>query len=173
MYRYLSWVFVAVLVLASSCAPVTPSQTSPNITESVVKTPDSAQSVVPTPIPTVPTPTVSPDGANVVGLLTIRDPTSMTPEENGLYLVPIPPSEENVSFAVPTIDEETAIQAQVDARTGEFIFTAVPAGFYVLVARSDTGLQTSLRYLETGQIVSFDVAELDYGQVIDLGRLVL
>jgi hypothetical protein len=95
------------------------------------------------------------------------DPTTFAPEEDGLYLVPI----SNQGMVVPSVDPETSIQANIDETDGSFQFSDVPEGLYGLVAVSDSGLQISVRKLDSGEIQIVSVEEEDLGDTIDLGRL--
>lgn len=119
-----------------------------------------------------PTAAATPDEDSVAiqGVLTLMDPTSFAPEENGLYLVPVG-AEEGRTMVAPSVNLETSIQASVDETDGRFRFTEVPTGVYALMAVSDSGMELSVRKLEAGETAIISVEEDELGQTIDLGKL--
>lgn len=171
---------VGLALVAAACGEAQPDL--PDATVSVLPTPDEsisvlptphAQSVLPTPEGGVEVPTPPEDAVTVYGQLLLMDPTSVAPEEDGLYLVPIEAEgdEEGVSFAVPRIDDVDSVLAVIDEVTGRFYFEEVAAGMYALVARTDTGMQVAIRDFDDGNIVYVTVNEADVGTFIDMGRL--
>jgi hypothetical protein len=170
-YMRLILLFSAIMLLIAGCSgpseegidEITVHQggdSPPPTPTSVVPPVDSAsESSIPTP---------SADIATIYGRLMLLDPTVLSPQEDGLYLVPID-SESEQMMVVPVIVEGEAIQAQIDETTGDFVFTDVEAGHYVLMAMLDTGQERVVHRLGTNEHVLPVVTEEDLGGAIDLG----
>jgi hypothetical protein len=168
------FILFTVLVLVAACG-------TGEMTPEVVSTPAS-----PLPAPTatlsaldspLPTPTRGPSSegrAAVRGVLHLTNPESTMPQEQGIYLVPIDTDTgggEGAMMVFPALDPETALQAEVDEISGEFFFDDLELGLYALVALTRTGMQLSIRKLDTGEAQIIMVKESDVGQLIDLGHL--
>lgn len=116
-------------------------------------------SVVPTPMA---------DAATIYGQLMLLDPTVIAPQEDGLYLVPVDADSDQM-MVVPMVVEGEALQAQVDETTGNFVFTNVDVGHYILVAIIETGQERTVHRLGTNEAILPVVDEEDLGKAIDLG----
>jgi hypothetical protein len=149
----------------SPLSPADPTPTNPPTAASPIATVRHS----PIASPQASTPPGDQDAAVLRGMLTLMDPTTFAPEEDGLYLVPI--DEAAGGMAVPSLDPETAIQAEVDETDGSFQFSDVKIGLYGLVTVSDSGVQLSVRRLDSGQTVILSIEEDDIGKTVDLGRL--
>ena len=167
------------LIIVATSALISCGRTSPDLEAPSISDTATVPSEAISPVATVPpdsvvspqaTPTVVVDDgfASVRGVLTLMDPTTFAPQEDGLYLVPI---DEAGGMTVPSVDPETSIQAVVDEVDGSFYFGEVPVGLYALMAVSDSGLRLSVRSLESGQTTFVSVDAADLGGNIDLGRL--
>jgi hypothetical protein len=156
------------LLQEASPLPSSGTATSSSVASSPIAT-DAPNSSVTSPQPT---PAATPDGDSVViqGVLTLMDPTTFAPEEDGLYLVPVEADEESV-MAMPSVNPETSIRARIDETDGSFQFTDIPTGVYAVKVVSEDGLELSVRRLESGETAIISVEKEELGQTIDLGRL--
>lgn len=107
------------------------------------------------------------------GMLVVLDPLSIIPApDDAIFLVELDP---NVPVStIPTFDEDDDLpRADVDERTGEFVFTNVKPGRYAVVVVTRGGTQIPSRKMEDGSYGIFDVTEENQDQVIELGTLTL
>jgi hypothetical protein len=164
---------LVLLISVAACGPKTegpPSDSPLAAPDSPLPAPTATLSAMDSPLPT-PTRGPSTEGhAAVLGLLTLTNPESAAPQDDGIYLVEIDP---DAGMVLPAIDPENSLQAEVDEVTGQFFFDDVEAGLYSLVALTLSNMQLSIRRMDTGEPQTVMIGEEDLGQVIDLGRLVL
>lgn len=107
------------------------------------------------------------------GLLVVRDPTSMLPApDDAVYLVPVGGEGQGVT-GIPQFTPGEVPQAEVDERTGEFVFVNIEPGKYAVVVITVGGAQIPTRRMDDGNysIITFEDDEID--QVVELGSLSL
>jgi len=107
------------------------------------------------------------------GLIVVRDPLSMLPApDDAVYLVPVGAEGQGVS-GIPQFTVGEVPQADVDERTGEFVFVNIEPGKYAIVVVTKGGAQIPTRSMEDGSysIITFTAAEID--QFVELGSLSL
>lgn len=107
------------------------------------------------------------------GLLVVRDPISMVPApDDAIYLVPVGAEGQGVT-GIPQFTVGEVPQADVDERTGEFVFVNIEPGKYAIVVMTKGGAQIPTRSMEDGSysIITFTAADVD--QTVELGNLSL
>lgn len=107
------------------------------------------------------------------GLLVVRDPLTIVPgPDDAIYLVPMDSDGEGVT-GIPQFTVGEVPQAEVDERTGEFVFIDVEPGNYAVVVLTKSGSQIPTRIMDDGtySIFTFTVEQQD--QTIELGNLSL
>jgi hypothetical protein len=117
--------------------------------------------------------TSEPGYATLFGRLIVLDPRAIVPApDDAIYLVELDP--DAPISTIPMFEEGDDIpQADVDERTGEFVFVNVEAGRYAVVAVTMGGTQFPTRMWEDGSYAIFDITEEDMDQEVDLGDLTL
>ncbi|MCJ7536482.1 MAG: hypothetical protein MUO57_13205 [Anaerolineales bacterium] len=159
------------LLVAAGCQPAT---TSTEIVENVLNE-------SPTAAPVQSSPTIEPYEFAVSesgyitlhGLLVVRDPISLLPApDDAIHLVPVGAEGQGVS-GIPQFTVGEVPQADVDERTGEFVFVNIEPGKYAVVVVTKGGAQIPTRSMEDGaySIMTFTAAEVD--QTVELGSLSL
>jgi len=114
--------------------------------------------------------TSEPNLVTLKGRLLITNPMGLLPDENdGIFLVPLSEDQGNIS-GIPEFKVGEVPQADVDERVGDFVFTNIEPGQYVLMGLTDGGSQMPASH-DDGSIVVITVAETARNQVIDLGAL--
>jgi hypothetical protein len=99
----------------------------------------------------------------------VLDPISLVPaEDDAIYLVPIPDA--GIS-TVPEFEDGTVPQAEVDERTGEFLFTNVQPGQYAVVVVTRGGAQIPARFFNADGYAIFDVDASQSDTLVELGNL--
>jgi hypothetical protein len=107
--------------------------------------------------------------ATVEGMLVVMDPTSIVPApDDAIHLVPI--EGEGVT-SIPQFKVGEVPQADVDERTGDFMFTNIKPGQYAVVTRTRGGAQIPTHFMETGSLAIFTVKDSDINQTVNLGKL--
>ena len=107
------------------------------------------------------------------GLLVVRDPTSMLPApDDAVYLVPVGGEGQGVS-SIPQFTPGEVPQAEVDERTGEFVFINIEPGKYAIVAVTVGGAQIPTRKMDDGNYAIITFVEDEIDQVVELGSLSL
>ena len=107
------------------------------------------------------------------GLLVVRDPLTILPgPDDAIFLVPMDSEGEGVT-AIPQFKVGEVPQADVDERTGEFVFIDIDPGRYAVVVLTKGGSQIPTRNMDDGiySIITFTVEQ--QGQSIELGNLSL
>lgn len=107
------------------------------------------------------------------GLLVVRDPLTILPgPDDAIYLVPMDSEGEGVT-GIPQFTVGEVPQADVDERTGEFVFIDIEPGKYAVVVLTKSGSQIPTRKMDDGtySIFTFTVEQQD--QTIELGSLSL
>ena len=107
------------------------------------------------------------------GLLVVRDPTSILPgPDDAIFLVPMDAEGEGVT-GIPQFTVGEVPQADVDERTGEFVFVDIQPGKYAVVVVTQGGSQIPTRLMEDGSFSIFTFTEEQQDQVVELGSLSL
>jgi hypothetical protein len=103
------------------------------------------------------------------GLMLVKDPINAMPaEDNAIYLVPLP--SDQMVISVPSIPSDNAIQARVDNKTGEFVFSKISPGKYVIIVLTIYGGQIPAK-MENGSMAVIDVQESDLNKTVELNNL--
>ena len=101
--------------------------------------------------------------ATLHGTLVVLDPTLLPAHDDAIYLVPI--SQDNAPVSViPSFTKGQVPQADVDERTGEFMFTGINPGRYVVMVVTEGGGQLAARTMDQARnlvVVTVDNASLD------------
>jgi hypothetical protein len=109
----------------------------------------------------------------VHGLLVVRDPTSILPgPDDAVFLVPMDAEGAGVT-GIPQFTVGEVPQADVDERTGEFVFVDIQPGKYAVVVMTVGGSQIPTRLMEDGSFSIFTFTEEQLDQVVELGSLSL
>lgn len=159
------------LLIAAGCQPAA---TSTDIVENVVNEPPTAAPIQSN--PTMEAYVFAESDAGYItlhGLVVVRDPTSMLPApDDAIFLVPVGAEGQGVA-GIPQFTVGEVPQADVDERTGEFVFVNIEPGKYAIVVMTKGGAQIPTRSMEDGSysIITFTVAEVD--QIVELGSLSL
>jgi len=107
------------------------------------------------------------------GMLVVRDPLTILPgPDDAIFLVPMDSEGEGVT-GIPQFTVGEVPQADVDERTGEFVFIDVSPGKYAVVVLTKGESQIPTRNMDDGtySIFTFTVEQQD--QTIELGNLSL
>ncbi len=110
-----------------------------------------------------------PGTATIHGLLLVMDPDQSIPDPNdGLFLVPLPESEGVVML--PTFVVGEVPQADVNEVTGEFVFTDITPGRYVMMVLTIHQAQIPVRTAD-GSFAIYTISEDDLDTVIEVQNL--
>lgn len=116
--------------------------------------------------------TSQPGTITVHGILYVVSPMSILPApDDALFLVPIP-TDQSIS-SVPNFAPGTVPQAEVDERTGEFVFTDIQPGQYTIVAITTGGAQIPVRFMDTATyaVISLEASQID--TIVEVNDLTL
>jgi len=115
--------------------------------------------------------TSKPGTVTLHGELVVKDPDNVMPALNdGIYLVPLPTDQ--MVITVPPISFGEVPQADVYERTGEFVFTDIQIGKYIVIVLTVYNGQIPAR-TEDGNLAVIDVKESDRDQTIELNYLMV
>lgn len=107
----------------------------------------------------------------VHGLLFVADPDQGMPDSNdAIFLVPLPESE-GVTM-MPNFEIGSVPQADVDERTGEFVFTDIEPGQYIVMVYTIHNSKIPAR-TEAGSFAIIRVEESDRDQIIEVNYLLV
>ena len=113
--------------------------------------------------------TSKPGMVTLHGKLLVMDPDNAMPASNdAIYLVPL--SADQQIIMVESIPFDEALQADVNERTGEFIFTDVQPGKYIVMIVTIYDGQMPVR-TQDGKFAVIDVKDSDRDQTIELNYL--
>lgn len=116
--------------------------------------------------------TSEPDTITIHGRLIVLDPMSILPNpDDALYLVPMDPAAGITT--IPQFEVGTVPQAEVDERTGEFVFTNIQPGTWAVVVMTKGGAQFPARNYQTKDYVILTIEESQRDSLIELGDLSL
>jgi hypothetical protein len=117
--------------------------------------------------------TSQPGTATLHGILVVLDPSMAPAHDDAIYLVPIDQDSPGVS-AIPQFTKGEVPQADVDERTGEFMFTDIKAGRYVVVVVTMGGAQIPVRTMdESRNLVVVKVDETFPDKITEIGTMSL
>jgi hypothetical protein len=103
----------------------------------------------------------------IKGYLVVFDPSTTLPDPNdAIFLVPMPEDAGVVTIPPFTVGEVP--QAEVDERTGNFVFTNIEPGQYAVVVLTMGQAQMPARYVDDGSLAIIKFSEADRDQVIKL-----
>jgi hypothetical protein len=103
------------------------------------------------------------------GVLLVRDPDNAMPAaDNAIYLVPLPPDQMVVS--VPAIPTDKPIQARVNNKNGDFVFTNIEPGKYIVMVLTISNGQIPA-HTKDGALAVINVQETDRNTTIQLDYL--
>lgn len=116
--------------------------------------------------------TSEPKTATLHGVLLVTDPILALPDANdGLFLVPLSNNEGIVTIPPFTVGEVP--QADVDEITGEFNFTNIKPGRYVIVVLTSSGTQIPAKFSGEGGFAIIEVKDSDLDKTMELDNLQL
>ena len=116
--------------------------------------------------------TPQPGTITLHGMLYVLSPMSILPaSDDAIYLVPVP-IDQPIS-GVPEFTPGTVPQADVDERTGEFVFTNIQPGQYAVVTITSGGAQIPVRFMDTATyaILTLDASQID--TIVEVSDLTL
>jgi hypothetical protein len=115
--------------------------------------------------------TSEPGKATLHGTLIITDPTLVLAKSNPVYLVPLDENNPLLS-SIPPFTPGDVPQAEVDQSTGEFMFTNIDDGFYVVVVMTAGDAQIPPRTLGENRNFGFiKVNSGDMDKTTEIGTL--
>ena len=117
--------------------------------------------------------TSQPGTATLHGNLIVLDPSTIPANDDAIYLVPMDQNGPGV-LTIPQFTKGEVPQADVDERTGEFMFTDIKVGRYVVVAVTVGGAQIPARTMDGSRnlvIVKVDETYLD--KITEIGKMSL
>jgi hypothetical protein len=168
------------LFVLTGCRPANVSSPTPNPIPSKVPTP------IPSSTPSANSPnaqpanqlqeepykfkTSDPGFATLEGLLLVMDPLLALPDANdAIFLVPLDSNEGVVTIPQFVVGEVP--QADVDERTGDFRFTNIKPGRYVVVVLTTGGTQIPVHFDGSGSLAIIKIEEPDIDTTIKLDNL--
>ena len=117
--------------------------------------------------------TSQPGTATLHGNLVVLSPSTLPAQNDAIYLVPIGQGSPSVS-GIPQFTEGEVPQADVDERTGEFMFTDIKADRYVVVVVTMGGAQIPARVMdESRNLVVVKVDETFLDKITEIGTMSL
>lgn len=115
--------------------------------------------------------TPEPGKASVHGELLVLDPNLMVPDPNdGIFLVSLSGGDVDIS-TIPFFNVGEVPQAEVDERTGEYMFTDIEPGQYAVVVLTRGGAQVPARFFQDGTLAIIEIKQSDRNQLIELDYL--
>lgn len=166
---FLAWIGVLLVGLLSSCgfSHNADSSASPEIIEIQVTAPAIQPTLEPYDFATS-----EPNFATLHGRLIVLDPLSILPgDDDAIFLVAL--DADAPVTTIPSFEEGSVPQADVDERTGEFVFINIPPGRYAVVAVTMNGTQIPVRKMDDQSLAIFDITESDMNQKVELGDVTL
>jgi hypothetical protein len=166
----ISFLILLVVGFLSACrSSTTPDDTQHNPSVEVVDVQVTvSSSPAPTSAPYV-FKTSAPGTSTIHGVLIVSNPWTSVPKDDGLYLAPFEDQDINVT-TLPLFVEDEVPQAEVDESTGEFVFTNIKPGRYVLAVVSSSGAQAPASRSDGGLVI-INVTDADINKVVDAGTV--
>lgn len=114
------------------------------------------------------------DGGKVTlrGKFVLQSPMGLTPDSNdAIFLVPLEFGDSTIG-SIPSFEKGTVPQAEVDERTGDFVFTNIEPGKYAIVILTKDGIQIPAKYFGGKEgLVIFDVSQDDKDKTKEIGNI--
>ena len=105
------------------------------------------------------------------GYLLVFDPSTTLPDPNdAIFLVPLSGGDDSV-IAIPPFTVGEVPQADVDERTGDFVFTNIQPGQYAIVVLTMGQAQVPARFIDSGSFAIINISETDIDHTIKLEYL--
>ena len=105
------------------------------------------------------------------GYLLVFDPATTLPDPNdAIFLVPLSGGDDGV-VTIPPFTVGEVPQADVDERTGDFVFTNIQPGRYAIVVLTMGQAQLSARFVDSGSFAILNVTEADIDHTIKLENI--
>jgi len=99
--------------------------------------------------------------------VTLPDPN------DAIFMVPIPGSDQGGASSIPSFTVGEVPQAEVDERTGDFVFTNLDPGQYAIVVLTTGRAQIPTRFNKNGNLAIINLQETDRDHTIELENLCL
>lgn len=115
--------------------------------------------------------TSRPNTATIHGILLIYNPHITRPVEDGLFLVPFAEDASGGAMGLPQFTVGEVPQAEIDERTGEFYFTNILPGRYMVMVLTTGKAQVPVLNFNDDSFVVIIVDETDMGQTIELNYI--
>jgi len=166
MMRWNFAFFLCICLLLSACqgAP-TPSLVVVSTVE-VIKQSQSIPTLIPYHFRTS-----TPGTVTLHGQLTVMDPLTFMPDANdAIFLAPLQGGSSDVT-TIPSFKVGEVPQADVDESTGEFTFTDIQPGRYLLMVLTKGGSEMPARWLDQDSLAIINVDESEKGKTIELNHL--
>ncbi len=164
MLKKVMTLFFALLTLPLFLTACNATSSSKDVTITGIKVTVRA----PQPTATYPFKTSKSGTTTVQGSLLVLSPEVALPDENdAVFLVPLDTSV-NVT-SIPTFKVGEVPQAQVDERTGDFMFVNITPATYAVVILSRNGTQFPGHKNGKTDLIIVKVTEKDKDQLIDVG----
>lgn len=117
--------------------------------------------------------TSEPNKITLHGKLLVTNPDSVLPADNdAIYLAQLNEDGDTIA-SIPQVDLSIAPQADVDERTGEFVFTNINPGHYAVIVLTVTDVQMPARRYGDGGLAIYRIDDSKKGEIIELGSLSL
>jgi hypothetical protein len=117
--------------------------------------------------------TSQPGTATLHGNLVVLDPSTLPDQNDAIFLVPIDQSNVGV-LTIPQFTKGEVPQAEVDERSGEFMFTDIKVGRYVVVVLTSGGAQIPARTMDGSRsLVVVNVDETFLDKITEIGKMSL
>ncbi len=115
--------------------------------------------------------TSQPGTVTIHGILLIYNPHLSRPIEDGLFLVPLNGDESGGVTTIPDFQIGEFPQAEIDERTGEFFFTNILPGRYIVVVWTTGKMRIPAFNFEDDSYVIVFVEETDIDKTIELNYI--
>jgi hypothetical protein len=117
--------------------------------------------------------TSQPGTSTLHGKLVVLDPSLLPAHDDAIYLVPIDQDNSGVP-AIPQFTKGEVPQADVDERTGEFMFTDIKVGHYVVMVETMGGAQIPARTMDKSRnLVVVKVDDTFLNKITEIGTMSL
>ena len=117
--------------------------------------------------------TSQPGNATLHGNLVVLDPSTLPDQNDAIFLVPIDQSNVGV-LTIPQFTKGEVPQAEVDERSGEFMFTDIKVGRYVVVVLTAGGAQIPARTMDGSRgLVVVNVDDTFLNKITEIGKMSL
>jgi hypothetical protein len=111
--------------------------------------------------------TSAPGKVSLHGTLVVLDPTSLVPgADDSIFLVPI--DESSTVSGTPSFKKGEVPQADVDERTGEYVFTNIAPGKYMIMIETQSGSQFPTHWMSTNSFAIVTIDSTQMNQTVEL-----